>query len=159
MLIKGLIDEDFVQYKKPSMFIIFPYCDFKCDREAGCSICQNSGLANEPNIDMPVLEMVTRYINNPITKAIVMGGLEPLDSFDELMCLIINLRIYTDDDIVIYTGYTKEELEAKGILHTLSLYENIVIKFGRYRYNEEPHYDEVLGVKLASSNQYARRLN
>lgn len=159
MLIKGLIDEDFVQYKKPSMFIIFPYCDFKCDREAGCSICQNGRLAHEPNIDIPVVEIVTRYTNNPITKAIVMGGLEPLDSFDALMCLIINLRIYTDDDIVIYTGYTEEELEAKGMLHTLSLYENIIIKFGRYRYNEESHYDETLGVKLASSNQYARRIS
>lgn len=159
MVIKGLVDEDFVQYKKPSMFIIFPKCNFKCDREAGCSICQNSGLAHEPNINMTVVEIVTRYINNPITKAIVMGGLEPLDSFDELMCLIINLRIYTDDDIVIYTGYTEEELETKGILHTLSLYENIIVKFGRYRYNEEAHYDEILGVKLASSNQYARRLD
>jgi hypothetical protein len=39
MVIKGIVDEDFVNYKKPSMFIIMPYCDFKCDKEAGCSIC------------------------------------------------------------------------------------------------------------------------
>ena len=164
MLIKGLIDEDFVQYKKPSMFIIFPYCDFKCDREAGCSICQNGRLAHEPNIDISINDIVERYVNNPITKAIVMGGLEPFDTWDDLLALVVNLRYRTSDDIVIYTGYTEEELESMYFnaaipLEELSLYENIIIKFGRYRYNEESHYDEVLGVKLASSNQYARRVS
>ena len=32
MIIKGLIDEDFINYKKPSMVIEFPYCNFKCDK-------------------------------------------------------------------------------------------------------------------------------
>jgi len=35
MIIKGLIDEDFVNYKKPSMTIMMPYCTFKCDKEYG----------------------------------------------------------------------------------------------------------------------------
>ena len=30
MKIKGLISEDFVNYKKPAMTIMFPYCTFKC---------------------------------------------------------------------------------------------------------------------------------
>ena len=29
MIVKGIIDEDFVNYKKPSMVIEFPYCDLK----------------------------------------------------------------------------------------------------------------------------------
>lgn len=157
MIIKGLIDEDFIQYKKPSMFIIFPYCDFKCDKEAGCSICQNSGLANEPNIDIDIKEIVQRYVNNPITKAIVFGGLEPFDS-NQLLRLIVNFRYNTIDDIVIYTGYTEEELESEGILTELKKYSNIIVKFGRFIPNQEKHYDEILGVELASPNQYAKQI-
>ena len=66
MVIKGLVDVDFIQYKEPSMFIIFPYCDFKCDKEAGCSICQNSGLANEPNIDIDIKEIVSAEIKSKV---------------------------------------------------------------------------------------------
>jgi hypothetical protein len=41
----------------------------------------------------------------------------------------------------------------------LKSFSNIIIKFGRFIPNQEPHYDEVLGVKLASDNQYARRIS
>jgi hypothetical protein len=37
-------------------------------------------------------------------------------------------------------------------------YKNIIIKYGRYIPNQTPHYDEVLGVYLASDNQYAVRI-
>ena len=33
----------------------------------------------------------------------------------------------------------------------------LVIKYGRYVPDQQPHFDEVLGVNLASDNQYARR--
>jgi len=33
---------------------------------------------------------------------------------------------------------------------------NIIVKFGRYRPNQEKHYDKILGVFLASDNQYAK---
>mgnify|MGYP003425907992 CR=1 FL=1 len=46
-----------------------PKCDFKCDKEAGCSICQNSSLANEEDIDISYIEIASRYVKNPITKA------------------------------------------------------------------------------------------
>ena len=41
----------------------------------------------------------------------------------------------------------------------LKQYDNIIIKFGRFIPNQEKHYDEVLGVELASPNQYARRIS
>ena len=157
MLIKGLTDEDFVNYKKPSMYIAFPNCSFKCDREAGCAICQNSALANEMDIDISLIEIVSRYIKNPITKALVFGGLEPFDSMIDLFAIIIELRNYTNDDIVIYTGYTEQEIER--YVNKLKQYKNIIIKFGRFVPNQEKHYDEVLGVELASPNQYARRIS
>ena len=110
MRIKGLIDESFVDYKKPSMYIAFPFCNWKCERDAGCAICQNSQLAQEPIIEISELEIINRYVKNPITKAVVMSGLEPFDSIDELYSLCWELRQYTNDDIVIYTGYTEEEV-------------------------------------------------
>ena len=41
MFVKGIIDEDFVNYKKPVMYIAFPCCSFKCDKENGARYCQN----------------------------------------------------------------------------------------------------------------------
>lgn len=157
MLIKGLIEEDFINYKKPSMFIIFPKCSFKCDKEAGCTICQNSALALEPNIEIPVHKIIHRYKNNQISKAIVCGGLEPFDSWRDLRQLIIELRIITNDDIVIYTGYNKEEIIE--YIKFLSQFPNIIIKFGRYVPDNKSHYDTVLGIELASDNQYAERIS
>lgn len=157
MLIKNLIDEDFVNYKKPVMYIAFPRCSFKCDKEAGCAICQNSALANEPDIEISELEIVSRYVKNPITKAIVMSGLDPFDSPAMLYNLIEEFRKYTNDDIIIYTGYKKEEIS--HLIDELKKYPNIIIKFGRFIPNQEFHYDEILGVKLASPNQYARRIS
>ena len=157
MKVKGIKSEDFVNYYKPSIFIICPFCDFKCDRENGYSLCQNSSLAHEPNISISPMAIVNMYINNPITKAIVFGGLEPFDSWNELFDIIYHLRQKTNDDIIIYTGYNKNEILDK--LEQLSQYKNIIVKFGRFRPDEEPHYDEVLGVKLASDNQYAERIS
>lgn len=164
MIIKGIIDEDFTNYKKPSMYIAFSSCDFKCDREAGCSICQNSQLALEPDIDINTHDIVQRYLNNPITKAIVMSGLDPLDERTQATVagLVLAFREYLDDDIVIYTGYTEEEynsIDFKVIRKWLKRFPNIIIKFGRFIPNQEKHYDEVLGVDLASPNQYARRIS
>ncbi len=170
MIIKGLIDEDFVNYKKPSMTIEFPYCSFKCDKECGQEICQNSKLAQAPNIEINYIKLVERYLNNPITKAIVMQGLEPFDSMLDVINFIYILRVLYDcqDDIVIYTGYTKEELSQSpaikkivttDILTKLKSYSNIIIKYGRFIPNRPHRFDEVLGVELASDNQYAERIS
>ena len=157
MIIKGLKDEDFVNYKEPSMFIAFPSCTWKCEKECGKKVCQNSALATSPNIEIEPQAIVERYMDNPITKAFVLGGLEPLDSWWDLVDLIEAIRNETSDDIVIYTGYEKEEMEKP--IQYLSTYSDIVIKFGRFIPSQESHYDEVLGVHLASDNQYAERIS
>ena len=157
MEIKGLLDEDFVNYKRPSMFIVFPNCTFKCEKECGVRCCQNSDLATSKSIDVDVETIAQRYKSNPITQAIVCGGLEPMDSFDNLVSLIEHIRhIGINDEIVIYTGYEKPEIVNKTQI--LSKYGNIIVKYGRFVPNQEKHYDEVLGVYLASDNQYAERL-
>ena len=153
MKIKGLITEDFVNYKKASMTIIFPYCTFKCGKD----YCQNSSLAKTPIIEISIDDLVNRYINNPITEAVVMQGLEPFDSWNDLKEFVQKLREYNNDDIVIYTGYNKDEVSK--YIKELSVYPNIIIKFGRYVPNQERHYDDVLGVHLISNNQYAERIS
>ena len=161
MLTKGIKDEDFVNYRKPSMFIIFPQCSFKCDHENGCRLCQNSHLAHEPTHNVKIRDLIDRYIDNPITKAIVFGGLEPFDTPEDLEMFIKILRwkYECQDDVVIYTGYTEEELQSNLYYHTIIGLGNIIIKYGRFRPDQIPHYDEVLGVNLVSDNQYAKRYN
>ena len=153
MKIKGLITEDFVNYKKASMTIIFPYCTFKCGKD----YCQNSSLAKTPIIEISIDDLVNRYINNPITEAVVMQGLEPFDSWNDLKEFVQKLREYNNDDIVIYTGYNKDEVSK--YIKELSVYPNIIIKFGRYIPNQDGHYDDVLGVYLISNNQYAEKIS
>ena len=154
MKLKGINDYDICNYKKPSMFLIFPYCSFKCDKECGRSICQNSSLACEPVIEITCKEVVERYLNNPLTHAIVCGGLEPFDSAQELDVFITLFRVFSQDPIVIYTGYTEEELADQLIF--LQKFGNIIIKFGRFIPNSPHIFDALLGVELASDNQYAK---
>lgn len=167
MKIKGLTDECFSDYKTPVMFIAAPTCSFKCDLENGEKVCQNSRLALEPDIEISKEKLIERYLANPITKGIVFGGLEPLDSLMELVSFVDCLRrqYECNDDIVIYTGYTEEEVAdgidgsttGRSLIKQLLQMDNVIIKYGRYRINYEPHYDDVLGIKLASPNQYAIR--
>lgn len=161
MKTRGVIFEDFINYKKPSMYIIFPNCNFKCDKECGRPVCQNSTLAHEQIIEVDKEDLIEEYLSNPITEAIVLAGLEPFDSPLDLLPFIDSLRrqYKCNDDIVIYTGYTEEELEHDNYYQNVISYNNIIIKFGRYKPNEEPHFDKVLGVQLASPNQYARKFN
>ena len=141
------------------MFIIMPHCSFKCDKENGCLMCQNSSLVHEPTHHISTGALVKRYFQNPITKAVVFGGLEPFDTVEDMMEFISILRTCyrCNDDIVIYTGYEEWELISDPYYEQILEYGNIIIKYGRFRPNQTPHYDEVLGVNLVSDNQYARR--
>ena len=65
MKIKGLVIEDFLQYKKPSMFIITSQCSFKCEKECGIKgICQNSPLVKQAISDINDDLIVSKYLNN-----------------------------------------------------------------------------------------------
>ena len=155
MIVKEIRDEDFTSYKKPSMVIGFPSCTFKCERDCGQKVCQNGLLAQAPNIEINVDILAERYMNNLITRAVVCAGLEPMDNFEDLWRLIFCLRAKgCNDDVVIYSGYYKDEIP-KEYLQRLTLVPNIIVKWGRFIPNQQSHYDEVLGIKLASDNQYA----
>ena len=158
MKVKGIIFEDFTNYKKPSMFIGTNKCNnFKCDKECGKPVCQNSELAKAPNIEISDEEIIERYLSNPITEAVVFGGLESFDTFKELYNFIKFFREKSDDDIVIYTGYYPNEIENK--IKELYSFKNIYIKFGRFIPNSQKIYDNILGVELSSNNQFTLPIN
>lgn len=161
MRVKTIVDEDFVNYRKPSMFIGTISCGGKCCLEGGfpLSVCQNDGWRGSAPIDIQDEVIVKRYLQNKITHSIVLGGLEPMEQSDEVLALIKTLREDFDchDDVVIYTGYYPDEVTA--ILDKLQAFDNIVVKFGRYVLNMKSRFDDVLGVNLASDNQYAVRIS
>ena len=159
MVIKGIADEDFVNYKQPSMFISTSICSFKRDKESGVSCCQNSPLAKQGSMRIADEAIIQRYLSNPITKAIVFGGLEPFDQFGEMFTFLTKLRLQFDchDTVVIYTGYNKDEIASR--IKSLQMFDNIIVKFGRFVPDKGKRYDEVLGVNLAFPNQYAEAIS
>ena len=86
-----------------------------------------------------------------------LDGLEWFDQYLELLECIDAFREKTNDDIIVYTGYDKTEIEEN--LMILKKYKNIIVKFGRYVPGQQPHFDKVLGVELASDNQHAEKIS
>ena len=150
MRVKTIVDEDFTNYKKPAMFIGTVSCDGKCCKEAGIpmSVCQNDEWRESATIYISNNQICERYVRNPIT----------FEQFEEVFNVIGKLRAEynCNDDVVIYTGYNRDEVSDK--VNALDLFGNVIVKFGRYVPNRPTRYDEVLGVTLASDNQYAERV-
>ena len=102
-------------------------------------------------------DILKAFQSNDITKAVVIGGLEPFQQSAELVGLIETFRSAGETcPFVIYTGYTPEEI--KGVTDILRPFGNIIVKYGRYRPGDAPHIDQVLGVPLVSNNQFAAEL-
>ena len=169
MKLVNLIEEDFTNYQKPGMFLGFPLCSGKCNDEAGKIVCQNYTLNKAELIDISVDEIIRRYRNNPISKALICGGLEPFDTVHALYDICEAFRANFEDDIVIYTGYYPHEinkdvyaiawaLEKKAIRKISYTGARLIVKYGRFIPGHKPHFDETLGVFLASDNQYAKRI-
>ena len=150
MKVTGVIDEDFNHYQKPSLLISMPKCSGKCGKDK----CHNAHLMEKPPITIDDNLIINKYLSNELTSAIVLAGLEPFDSWYELYEFIKKFRQVSNDDIVIYTGYEEEFLFY--YVGALIKFPNIIVKFGPYIEGHEKHYDAVLGMYLASDNQYAK---
>lgn len=159
MRVKAVVNERFQDYRKPSLFVATAMCDWKCCMEAGRkpAMCQNSAIAKLPTVEISEDEIFLRYISDPITQAIVIGGLEPLLQQDEVLSLIQYFREHgCHDDVIIYTGYYRHEV--LPFIDNVAKFENIIMKFGRFIPYRNKRFDTVLGVELASDNQYAERI-
>ena len=117
-------------------------------------------ITKQPTINENINKLIKRYLSNDITQAIVIGGLEPFDQFKELYNFIKMYRAVSTDDIVIYTGYIEKEInEQVNLLLDLNKNGNLIIKYGRFIGDNSKKYDDILGIYLASSNQYAVMYN
>ena len=157
MRIKGIQLEDFVNYKLPSLFLASAYCDFKCCREQhlDTGICQNAPLAQAPTQDVPDTVLYEKFSANPITTAVVIGGMEPFLQIDEVESLLSLFREKGDHSpFILYTGYYPEEVSEH--LARLRKYGNVIVKFGRYIPGRPERHDGVLGVTLSSDNQFGK---
>lgn len=157
--LKGIIYEDFVNYKKPCMTLEMPFCSFKCDKECGEQWCQNSDLQNADMHFVNIKTLEAFYRSNHITEAVCFQGLEPFDTYDEMLSFIIEFGQHCSDDIVIYTGYNREEIEETKLeALKAAAAGDVIVKWGRFIPHRPHVYDEVLGVTLASDNQYGEVL-
>lgn len=158
--LKGVVMEDFVNYAKPSLFLITCKCDWKCCHEANIpiTVCQNEPVVKQVTKEFLISSIYKAYIDNEITKAVVIGGLEPILQFEEVLSLLDYFRKQNcNDDFVIYTGYYKEEIEKE--IEQLKKYPNVILKYGRYKPNSVSRFDDVLQITLVSDNQYAERIS
>lgn len=156
MKLLNLIEEDFVNYKKPGLFLGFPFCSGKCNPKDNLPICQNQRLHSAKPIDISVPEILHRFETNQISEALICGGLEPFDSSADLLSLCVAFRKkykIMPYPIIIYTGYYPHEIKEQ--ICALKNIDEIIVKFGRYIPGHQPHLDPYLGVYLASDNQYA----
>ena len=156
--------ETFVDYKNQGILIGFPTCSGKCWKELGMdtSICQNEVLKNEViEISLENLcKKIEDYIKSGFAKAVILAGLEPFEDTENVLSIISFIqKVSSDTDIVIYTGFNEDEI-TKEIGKIKAIAKNkIIIKFGRFIPNDNSVYDAVLGITLASKNQYAKQIN
>jgi organic radical activating enzyme len=163
MLVRKIIRDDNVNYKRTALFVGIGDCDWKCCKEAGmnASMCQNSELAKVSAWKMTANECLDVVVHRKsFEQSVVIGGLEPFRDMNSLLelCRAVSSRCeFVDWDVVIYTGYYYNEIveEVELIKESVGNHR-LIIKFGRYDPALPPVKDSILGVELASSNQYAK---
>lgn len=148
------------------MLLVTPNCSWKCPG------CQNTHLAQLETQNFPDEDILERFFNNPLTSAIVIGGLEPLEDMQDVRQFISALgqKVYSDElekpTIVVYTGFELDEIEDQlywsGLEPEMRAYGNCILKYGRYNPVYQTNGDKVervdiwnedLGINLASPNQ------
>jgi len=155
-------------YKKFAIYLPTTFCTLKCmtelkQREIKLEEheeCHNHKLLGCNTIELSTLDIKTKYIdNNPLVECVILSGLDPMDDFDNSIKFIKEFReLDKKMEIVIFTGYEPEEIMDKINLLKEIDNRNITFKFGRFRPDLKPRYDEVGEVTLISGNQYFKNI-
>ena len=170
MLLLDVKTDNVTDYKKTSMLIAFPTCSGKCNN------CQNQYLLDRKNETvLSNAEHIVDFYNNLLTHdAIVMAGLEPFDSFMDVLSIVNELgnSVKHDVDIVIYTGYDQGEYidnfernlvdTFKHAVESNNHIKSLIVKIGRYDEDysiEDGWFNKSLGVNLATTNQFTLTYN
>jgi len=152
MKLKQILHETYGDYKECSMLLIADNCINKCEG------CHNQHLLQLESKIFPDEEIIKRFVENPLSKAIIFGGLEPMDQAEEVEKFIftaINMGIACP--IIIYTSYNPLSyvFRCSNVMEAIKQYlGKVIIKHGPYKKDLKPVFNEDLGVTLASSNQY-----
>lgn len=159
LIIKDIIDEVYSDFNKIGMLVVVPKCKTRCWEKCGLSpdICQNYHLNFTEKFNINNEDIINRYLENPLTKCIIFGGLDGFDSIDEILIFLEEFRKISKDDVVIYTGKELEDIEHR--FNDLAFYKNIYVKYGHYNPNLNSIKDELTGVTLASENQKFIKIN
>ena len=153
--------EVFNDFKLPMLLVAMPYCDWKCCIEQNIPIttCQNNHLDLERVNHITNEELTKKILNNILVDGVIFGGLETINkfSFPEILDFVEYFRSQSDKPIVIYTGYYPDEILDE--VTQLQKYNNIYMKFGRFKINSKTKYDGVLGITLSSENQFGIKIS
>lgn len=148
MRVREIIYNDTTKYRKPSATIMM----------------DNGGQDEEPAPAMKTEDVINEVLNGNRMSAFVFAGDEPYEQIDSIISFVKDLREYhhSDTDVVIYTDhYPIESCVVEGT-DKLSEYKNIYIKWGRQLDEDEECtdvFDEVLGVRLPSDNQFGEKVS
>lgn len=118
-------------------------CNFSCQ---GCTSPELKSFNAGKDISVDSIIKVIQKIESPIDGFTISGG-EPFEQADELLNLLIQLNMITDD-IILYTGYYYEELSKK--ISNFSDYLSLISVLIDGRYIDE--LNTGLGLK-GSANQ------
>ncbi len=104
-------------------------CDFNCE---GCMSPELRSKKAGNELECGKIISAINGVKGSIDGFTISGG-EPFDQAEELSTLVSLMKKEFTDDIIIYTGYTLEELKKRGCPYTDSVIENAaVIIDGRY---------------------------
>lgn len=160
--------DDITDYKETSLLLCFPHCSGKCTGCHSQHLITKYQEHPEEIKNYPLISICKLYNQLDTHSAIVMAGLEPLDSLEDVLSVIQCITAICDKHttFVIYTGYNKQEYTQKfekKIVDTLinfndiySKLNDLVVKVGRYDKTDSSdsgYFNYTLGVKLATSNQ------
>lgn len=114
-----------------------------------CKGCSNPETQNpNPNADLSINQILERYDFNLIDGVTISGG-EPFMQISELHKLVLELKNRNVKDILVYTGYTLQELLDMGKREVEDILANISVLIDG-PYIDELHLDHRL---KGSSNQ------
>ena len=115
-----------------SLYLIASSCKWKC------KICPNAHYSRFETVDIPNTDILQKFKSDDNLKAIVIGGLEPMDQMNDLRGFIFDARKFFEPGdrpkIVIYTGYEMDELNKmhySGLASELMQYGNAMVIAGR----------------------------
>lgn len=125
-------------------------CIWVCGCQRRCYRCANPELQYadpEKEID---LEFLTRLIEPQLRSAdgVTISGGEPFDQAEELAWLIDAIRVYTED-ILVFTGYTRQALEERNDSATDHVLKSIAVLIDGEYIDEQNNGEALRG----SSNQ------